>query len=74
MEEVKMAEERLLVIDSNPSDLKFLRDVILRPRGYIVFSAKDGEAGLQAALEHKPDLIIVERRLHGFSGMAEEGE
>jgi PAS domain S-box-containing protein len=69
MEEVKMAEERLLVIDSNPSDLKFLRDVILRPRGYIVFSAKDGEAGLQAALEHKPDLIIVERRLHRFSGM-----
>ncbi len=64
-----MAEERVLVIDSNPSDLKFLRDVVLRPRGYTVFSAQDGEAGLQAALEHKPDLIILERRLPILSGL-----
>ncbi|TEU11767.1 MAG: response regulator [Anaerolineales bacterium] len=64
-----MAEERVLVIDSSPSDLKFLRDVLLRPRGYTVFSAQDGEAGLQAALEHKPDLIIVERRLPRLSGL-----
>jgi PAS domain S-box-containing protein len=68
-EEVKMAEERVLVIDSSPSALKFLRDVILRPRGYTVFSAQDGEAGLQAALEHKPDLIIVDRRLPKLSGL-----
>jgi PAS domain S-box-containing protein len=67
--EVKMAEERVLVIDSSPSELKFLRDVILRSRGYTVFSAEDGEAGLQAALEHKPDLIIVERRLPKLSGL-----
>ena len=64
-----MAEERVLVIDSSPSDLKFLRDVLLRPRGYTVFSAQDGVAGLQAALEHKPDLIIVERRLPRLSGL-----
>ncbi len=64
-----MAEERVLVIDSSPTDLKFLRDVILRPRGYTVFSAQDGEVGLQAALEHKPDLIIVERRLPKLSGL-----
>lgn len=64
-----MAGERVLVIDSSPSDLEFLRDVILRPRGYTVFSAQDGEAGLQAALEHKPDLIIVERRLPRLSGL-----
>lgn len=64
-----MAEERVLIIDSNPSDLKFLRDVVLRPRGYTVFSAQDGETGLQAALEHKPDLIIVERRLPRLSGL-----
>jgi signal transduction histidine kinase/GAF domain-containing protein/CheY-like chemotaxis protein len=64
-----MAEERVLVIDSSPSDLKFLRDVLLRPRGYTVFSAQDGEAGLQAVLEHKPDLIIVERRLPKLSGL-----
>jgi len=64
-----MAKERVLVIESSSTDLKFLRDVILRPRGYIVFSAQDGEAGLQAALEHKPDLIIVERRLPRFSGL-----
>jgi PAS domain S-box-containing protein len=64
-----MAEESVLVIDSSPSNLKFLRDVILRPRGYTVFSAQDGQAGLQAALENKPDLIIVERRLPGLSGL-----
>jgi PAS domain S-box-containing protein len=68
-EEVKMAKERVLVIESSPTDLKFLRDVILRPRGYTVFSAQDGEAGLQAAMEHKPDLIIVERRLPRLSGL-----
>jgi signal transduction histidine kinase/GAF domain-containing protein/CheY-like chemotaxis protein len=69
VEEVKMTKTRVLVIDSSPTDLKFLRDVILRPRGYTVFSAQDGEAGLQAALEHKPDLIIVERRLPKLSGL-----
>jgi PAS domain S-box-containing protein len=69
VEGVKMTKTRVLVIDSSPTDLKFLRDVILRPRGYTVFSAQDGEAGLQAALEHKPDLIIVERRLPKLSGL-----
>ena len=64
-----MSEERVLVIDSRPSDLKFLRDVVLGPRGYTVVSAQDGEAGLQAALEHKPDLIIVERQLPRLSGL-----
>jgi len=64
-----MAQERVLVIENSPSDLKFLRDVVLRPRGYTVFSAQDGKAGLQVALEHKPDLIIVERRLPRLSGL-----
>jgi PAS domain S-box-containing protein len=64
-----VAEERVLVIDNSPSDLKFLRDVVLRPRGYTVFSARDGEAGLQAALEHKPDLIIMKRRLPKLSSL-----
>jgi len=64
-----MSEERVLVIDSSPSDLKFLRDVVLHPKGYTVVSAQDGEAGLQAALEHKPDLIIVERQLPKLSGL-----
>ena len=64
-----MAKERVLVIESNPSDLKFLRDAVLRPGGYTVFSAQDGEAGLQAVLKHKPDLIIVERRLPRLSGL-----
>ena len=64
-----MAEERVLVIDNSPTDLKFLRDVILRTRGYTVFSAQDGETGLQTVLEHKPDLIIVERRLPKLSGL-----
>ncbi len=64
-----MAEERILIIDNSPSDLKFLRDVVLRPRGYTVLSAQDGETGLQAVLEHKPDLIIVERRLPRLSGL-----
>ncbi len=64
-----MAKGNVLVIESSPTDLKFLRDVVLRPRGYTVFSAQDGEAGLQAALEHRPDLIIVERRLSKLSGL-----
>jgi PAS domain S-box-containing protein len=64
-----MAKERVLVIESSSSDLEFLRDVILRPKGYTVFSARDGEDGLRAVLEHRPDLIIVERRLPRLSGL-----
>lgn len=36
--------------------------------GHHVISAEDGEAGLRLALEHKPDLVILDMMLPKLSG------
>lgn len=36
--------------------------------GYDVFAASDGESGLAMAIEHRPDLIVLDALLPGLSG------
>ena len=63
-----MSEGRILVIDDEPSILKWL-GAILRGEGYDVTEALDGKDGLQRAEDRLPDLIlldIVMPRIDGF--------
>ena len=64
-----MATERVLVVDDAQGVIDFLSDYVLRPNGYDVLSAVDGEGGLSLALSVRPDLIILDLEMPRMSGM-----
>ena len=49
--------ETVLVVDDRRDSIEFLTEYILRPAGYHISLALDGEQGLHKALEEKPDLV-----------------
>ncbi|HEU5070149.1 MAG TPA: response regulator transcription factor [Verrucomicrobiae bacterium] len=64
---------RILIIEDELPMRRGLEDC-LAAEGYRVFSAADGEAGLQRALAEQPDLILLDimmPRLDGFAVAAE---
>ncbi|MBN1582414.1 MAG: response regulator [Anaerolineae bacterium] len=64
-----MAKERVLVIDDRRENIVFLANQILKPNGYQVTTARDGETGLQKALEETPDLIVTDLRMPKMGGI-----
>ncbi len=59
---------RVLVVDDEEQIRRALRSV-LQARHYIVEEAADAEAGLEAAAEHTPDVVILDLTLPGMSGL-----
>ena len=59
---------KILVIDDEPS-ITNLVTAYLKPEGYEVYTAADGNAGLKAARAFKPDLIILDLMLPGIDGI-----
>lgn len=59
---------KILVVDDEPSITKLV-SAYLKPEGYEVFTASDGNAGLKAARAFKPDLIILDIMLPGMDGI-----
>ncbi len=59
---------KILVIDDEPS-ITNLVSAYLKPEGYEVYIAADGNAGLKAARAFKPDLIILDLMLPGMDGI-----
>ncbi|HNK63188.1 MAG TPA: response regulator transcription factor [Anaerolineales bacterium] len=59
---------KILVIDDEPS-ITNLVQAYLKPEGYEVFTAADGNSGLKAARAFKPDLIILDVMLPGMDGL-----
>jgi two-component system, OmpR family, KDP operon response regulator KdpE len=59
---------RLLVIDDEVQIRRALNS-ILSTRGYHVIAAVDGAEGLDLAIEHAPDLIILDMAMPGLSGL-----
>jgi DNA-binding response OmpR family regulator len=57
----------ILVIDDEPELVKLL-DYNLTKAGYLVLSARDGEAGLSTARKHAPDAIILDVMMPGLDG------
>ena len=51
--------KKILVIEDDQSLRKALSEKIVA-EGYVFLEAKDGEAGLELALQHKPDLILLD--------------
>lgn len=59
--------ETILIIEDDSSMLRGLKDNF-KFAGYDVLTAVDGEAGLNAALDAKPDLIILDIMLPKING------
>ncbi|RMH40154.1 MAG: response regulator [Deltaproteobacteria bacterium] len=63
-----LAGETVLVIDDSPTILKVVQ-LVLTKAGFRVETAPDGEAGLAAAREHRPDCILLDfvmPRMNGY--------
>lgn len=63
-----MTQKTVLVADDEPSILISL-EYLLEQAGYLVCKAHDGQDALEQALQHRPDLILLDvmmPRLNGF--------
>jgi DNA-binding response OmpR family regulator len=58
---------RILVVEDDPKILKLLSSD-LELEGYSVFTAKDGEEGLERARKQKPDLMILDVMMPKMNG------
>jgi two-component system cell cycle response regulator DivK len=61
--------EVILVVEDNDKNLKLVRDLLVL-KGYAVLEAVTGEQGLRVAVEHRPDLILMDIQLPDLDGVA----
>lgn len=52
-------QRRILIVDDEPDIREFISYSLSR-KGYKVFTAPDGKAGYDLAVEHRPHLIILD--------------
>lgn len=64
-----MTGERILVVDDSAQMREFLADMILRPEGYLVETARNGAEGVAAAMANSPDLIITDLAMPELNGL-----
>lgn len=62
-----MADELILIVDDNEQNRKLARDV-LRFNGFRTLEAGGGAEGLNVAIEHLPDLVLMDIRMADMNG------
>ena len=60
--------KRILVVEDTEDNRRILRDLLTNV-GFEVLEATDGEKGVAAAAEHRPDLILMDIQLPEVSGL-----
>jgi len=63
-----MAGERVLVVEDNEMSMKLFRDV-LGATGYRTLEATTGGEALALAVEHAPDLVLMDIQLPDIDGV-----
>ena len=58
----------VLIVEDNEKNMKLARD-ILRAKGYVTLEAVNGLDGVRLALEHKPDLVLMDIQLPDINGI-----
>ena len=62
-----MAHELILIVDDNEQNRKLARDV-LQFAGFRTLEAAGGVEGVALAVEHRPDLILMDIRMPDMKG------
>jgi len=60
--------KKILIAEDNPQNMKVVL-MTLRPHGYTLLQATDGEEALETAVKEKPDLILMDIQLPKMSGL-----
>ncbi len=58
----------VLIVEDNDKNMKLARDV-LQAKGYATLEAVNGEDGVRLAMEHKPDLVLMDIQLPDINGV-----
>jgi two-component system cell cycle response regulator DivK len=58
----------ILIVEDNEKNMKLVRDV-LQVKGYRTLEAGSAEDGIRLAIEHKPDLVLMDIQLPGMNGI-----
>ena len=64
-----MAGQWILVAEDEPTAREALRG-LLEAEGYQVLTAPDGESALRAALERRPEVMLLDVRMPGMDGLS----
>lgn len=59
---------RILIVDDDPDILALVR-FKLEAEGHVVLTASDGETGLAAIREHRPDLVLADWTMPRLTGV-----
>jgi two-component system cell cycle response regulator DivK len=62
-----MAGEQILVVEDNEKNMKLFRD-LLQATGYHTLEATTGGRAVELALEHRPNLVLMDVRLPDITG------
>jgi two-component system cell cycle response regulator DivK len=58
----------ILIVEDNDTNMKLTRE-LLRAKGYATLEAVTAEAGVRLALEHRPDLVLMDIQLPDIDGI-----
>jgi DNA-binding response OmpR family regulator len=60
---------KVLIIEDSRETIVFIANKILKPKGYEIITARNGQIGLEKAEREFPDLIIIDLKLPQMSGL-----
>ncbi len=58
---------KILIVDDDPTFRNLLK-MIFQEKGFVVFTAADGESGLTQTRREKPDVVLLDIQLPGIDG------
>ena len=58
----------ILIVEDNDKNMKLVGDIV-RHKGHATLEARTGEEGVQLAILHRPDLILMDIQLPGIDGI-----
>ena len=64
----KSQNPTILIIDDD-AEIRYSLDRVLSPDGHKIITADSGEQGIEVAEKNNPDLIFLDNRMGGISGI-----
>lgn len=64
-----MAGERVLIVEDRRENIVHLANNVLKPNGYQILTAMDGQRGLGRILNDRPDLVIMDLNMPKMDGL-----